>query len=225
MALRWDPEVRRWRESGKLLSFKQQASVRDELADLYAKFIREETNLYLSGKLEYDAWVANVENYVLQATGSGYAFGRGGVAHMSDGDYDRLARTLDRQVELFRRFVGEVKTGSLTAPQIQARAESYAGSVIYAHEQAANQAAIGDDPNANWELPFYPGADTQCLNNCRCYWEIDEDAYGWTCTYHVVSDAQTCGDCERRGGQHGPGSPLTFPKADAPVRINELAVV
>ncbi len=220
--LTWDASIRRWRRGGKLLNLNQQAAVRNELANLYSAYLREETALFLSGKLEYASWVANSENYVLQATGNGYSFGRGGVNQMTNGDYDRLARTLNKQVELFRNFAGEVQTGNLSAAQILARAESYGGSVVYAHEQAVNQAAIGDDPNADWEFPFYPGADTTCRNNCRCAWSIDEDEYGWTCIYHTMGDEQMCETCISRGAQYGEGSPLFFPKANAPARIRDL---
>lgn len=216
--LRWDASARRWRSesTGRMLSMNQQATLRNELADLYSSYIRHETELYLAGKLEYANWVANSETYIMQATGNGYAFGRGGVLNMTDGDYDRLARTLNKQVDLWRNFAEEARNGGLSPLQLMARAESYGGSVIFAHEQAVNQAAVGDDPSADWELPFYPGdGDTQCLSRCRCVWDIQEDETGWTCTYHTIGDESMCQDCIDRGNQYGPNSPLVFRKAGA----------
>lgn len=164
MTLKWDAANRRWELNGRKVTLQQQANLRNELADMYSKYLRHEADLYNAGKLEFANWRANSERYILEATGNGYQFGRGGVVNMSDADYDRLARTLNKQVELFQNFAEEVRTGQLSVAQIAARADSYGGSVVYAHEQALNQAAIGDDPNADWELPFYPGdGDTQCL--------------------------------------------------------------
>lgn len=223
MTLKWDAELRRWRLNGRKVTLQQQVGLRNELADLYSSYLRHEANLFVTGKLEYANWVANSEKYILDATGNGYTFGRGGTVNMTNSDYDRLARTLNKQVELFRGFADEVRAGNLSPLQIAARAESYGGSVVFAHEQAVNQAAIGDDPNADWELPFYPGdGETSCLSRCRCAWEIDEDEYAWTCTYHTMGDDQMCEDCIARGRQYGEGSPLVFPKANAPMQIRDL---
>lgn len=223
MTLKWDAEIRRWRLNGRKVTLQQQVNLRNELADLYSSYLRHEANLFVTGKLEYANWVSNSEKYILDATGNGYTFGRGGTVNMTNSDYDRLARTLNKQVELFRGFAEEVKTGNLTVKQIAARAESYGGSVIHAHEQAVNQAAIGDDTSADWELPYYPGdGDTECLSRCRCAWEINEDEYAWTCTYHTMGDDLMCEDCIRRGNQYGEDSPLIFPKANAPMQIRDL---
>ena len=223
MSLKWDAANRRWELNGRKVTLQQQANLRNELADMYSKYLRHEADLYNAGKLEFANWRANSERYILEATGNGYQFGRGGVVNMSDADYDRLARTLNKQVELFQNFAEEVRTGQLSVAQIAARAESYGGSVVYAHEQALNQAAIGDDPNADWELPYFPGdGDTSCMSRCRCSWEITEDEYAWTCIYHTMGDEQMCADCIARGQQYGTDSPLVFPKANRPNPIRDL---
>lgn len=216
MTLKWDAAARRWTVNGRRVTLQQQVNLRNSLADMYSSYLRHEADLFNRGILDFDTWVRTSEKYILDATGNGYTFGRGGTVNMTNSDYDRLARTLNKQVELFRGFADEVKAGNLSVGQITARAESYGGSVVHAHEQAVNQAAIGDDPDADWDLPFYPGdGDTECLSRCRCAWEINEDEYGWTCTYYTMEDEAVCDTCRSREQQHGPDRPLFFPKAGA----------
>lgn len=212
MALRWDAVQRGWEDEGRLLRPLQIRRLRDDLASEVARQIRIETDLMLSGKVEIDAWANNVERMLLRGQGSGYAFGRGGIAQMTDGDYDRLARLLDEQSGFFGQFKAEIEAGNLSDAQIAARAEMYAGSTINAYEQGQHQAAIGDS-EADWDLPVYPAdGGTTCLSRCRCAWQIDEDAYGWTCVWETEGDEQVCPECEERGRMYGAANPLTFAK-------------
>lgn len=212
-ALAWDAAKRSWRDgNGRLLTPRQIAKLRDDLAAEVASLIRQETETFLAGDIELAAWRRNVERFIAEGTGSGYAFGRGGLANMTDGDYDRLARLLSEQTDVFGRFVAEVDAGNLSGAQIAARAETYAGASVNAFEQAQHQAAIGDSA-ADWELPCYPAdGETDCLANCRCAWDIVEDETGWTATWIAENDDRTCPGCTQRSEMYGPANPLRFPK-------------
>lgn len=212
-ALAWDAAKRGWVDSkGKALTERQILKLRDDLAIEVGRIIRAESDLYVAGKLEFTSWRRNVEDMIVRGTGSGYAFGRGGVGNMTDGDYDRLARLITQQEEFFARFADEVQAGLVSDGMLPARAELYSGATVHAFEQAKHQASIGDS-EADWDLPVYPAdGDTPCLSRCRCSWLIEEDATGWTCTWITEDDEDVCDGCQERGRLYGAGSPLVFPK-------------
>jgi hypothetical protein len=212
-ALAWDAARRGWVDrNGRALTERQVLKLRDDLAIEVSRILRQETQLYLDGKLEFDSWVRNFEDMLVRGTGSGYAFGRGGVGNMTDGDYDRLARIYTQQSEFFAKFVADVQTGDMSDEKLLARADLYGGSAVNAFEQAKQQAAIGDS-EADWDLPFYPAdGDTPCRSNCRCSWVIEEDATGWTCAWVTERDEQVCDGCAARGELYGESSPLVIPK-------------
>lgn len=213
MAIRWDALNRTWRSGAKELSHAQKVTLRDEMAAQYSEYIRVETGLFEQGKLEYASWRRNVLDYVMKATGNGYTFGRGGIDQMTDADYDRLARLLQGQSKYFDDLAEKVLSGDVRGGTLMRRAMAYGSSVVQAYEQGQQGAAIGNDAEADWELPFYPGdGESQCLWRCRCAWEILEDEYGWTCIYHTMSDEMVCETCQSRENRHGPSNPLTFDK-------------
>ncbi|MCL5460389.1 hypothetical protein M3M33_17255, partial [Loigolactobacillus coryniformis] len=45
------------------------------------------------------------------------------------------------------------------------------------------------------DLPDYPGSGrTECMTNCKCYWNIKETETEWLC-YWSLSNVEHCDSC------------------------------
>ena len=87
----------------------------------------------------------------------------GGAPELSRADERELRRWGNFQVNRLTKFVAEIKAGRLSAAQITARAQLYAGA-INAPYNTGQVRAFGDI-----KLPQVPGdGQTQCRTNCQC---------------------------------------------------------
>ena len=54
------------------------------------------------------------------------------------------------------------------------------------------------------DLPDYPGSGrTECMTNCKCYWNIKETETEWLC-YWSLSNVEHCDSCIDRSNRWNP---------------------
>lgn len=107
-----------------------------------------------------------------------------GLSRAERGD---VKRAVGEQVSYLKKFVGDTKDMSEAA--IAARAKLYAGSVVATYSQAR----WGD-----WALPFYPTQGSECMVNCRCSWQVEDNNDGTGSAVWKLSAAEHCVTCKTR---------------------------
>ncbi len=107
--LRYDPAKGRYRDAGgKLLTNRQVRVIRDDLADTYADRFEALVEAYVDGRVQRPRFGTEFHALVLEATSAGYVLGRGGVAAMTDADYDVLATLTAKQEQFAAGFLTEL---------------------------------------------------------------------------------------------------------------------
>lgn len=149
-------------------------------------------------------WTTEMRRLVKDAFVAQYAAAVGGVNNMTQADYGRIGAMMmagqgtTGQYWYLQRFAETIQAGRLTPEQIAARARLYMSSSVQAFERGKST-SYGMP-----RLPAYPGdGSTQCLVNCRCSWEIVEDAFAWRATWSL-GNAEHCPDCLSRAAMWAP---------------------
>lgn len=217
MALVWDATKRRYRDdaTGRLVTRPQLRQLRDELADAYSAQFRTLTQQYGEGAISRTAWESGFRDLITRAAADGYAFGRGGVAQMTDTDFDALLRIVTTQLQFGEGFFTDVRAqlaarqGQLARdlkaqllPQLTARADLYGGAAVHGFEQG-QAVAVTEGGLAN--LPAYPAdGSSECGANDRCAWVITEQDGMWAARWVTERDGNVCPTCQWRGDNWNP---------------------
>jgi len=153
--------------------------------------IQNLTEAFIVGKISLPQW----QERMVYEIKSGYIvlgqLGRGGKKLMTFSDYGRIGARLRQEYRFLERFAQEIKSGTLTANQILARAKLYARGpqVAYWENRLSAMADAGytlerrvlhpaehcpdciQYASRGWQtlgsLPA-PGMGSRCLHNCKC---------------------------------------------------------
>lgn len=104
-------------------------------------------------------------------------------------------RELDAAVKAQRpylaKFASDVRGGTLSEAQIQARSDLYAGPVRATYSKARW---------ADVNLPAHPAdGNTPCLAFCKCSWVLRDDGYYWE-----MSASEHCSGCLSNAARWSP---------------------
>jgi hypothetical protein len=222
--LRWgyDQGAKRYRDlkSGRFLTNTTITSLRDRVVAAAAQEARALAKQAASGSITPAAFQSGMRDLLRNIHGSEAIFGRGGVNAMSAADWGRLGTTLRNQYGFLDGFVQALKVpGAVSEAQAMARAELYVGAAIKSYEQG-RAAAFG----VAGQLPLYPGDNCLGHGNCRCRWEIQEDASEIR-AYWRLGGGDACEPCQGNATTYDPfviTKPETIAEA-RPVRLVAIA--
>lgn len=131
-----------------------------------------------------------------------YVAAVGGRDNMTPADWGSIGGMLKEQYRYLDNFTDEIAAGRLTEGQIRTRAQMYINSAREAYERG-NARVYGV------VLPYYPGdGSTECLTNCKCFWDIKEiyengTLTGWNCRWKQTA-MESCDDCNGRATNNNP---------------------
>lgn len=109
-------------------------------------------------------------------------------ARLSRAERAEIKAVVEKQLEYLAGFV-EAK-GGLSEAQVAARAAMYAGAV----QKTYSESRWGD-----WDLPFYPTDGSECMANCRCSWEVNDNDDGTGVAYwRLGATERHCTTCPAR---------------------------
>lgn len=166
------------------------------LQSLAAESVGELTRRLVAGDVSPAAWLRGMEASIARAhtaaTISGIA-DRTGVTPrgLSRAERADLERAIAAQRPYLTRFAQDVRAGTLSEAQIQARADLYAGPVRRTYSESRW---------ANVKLPAHPGdGSSECLAWCKCSWALRDDGYYWE-----LGTAEHCPTCNSRAASWAP---------------------
>lgn len=195
----YDRSAHRYRDqsTGRFLSEANVQIARDTFLLDQQQQYREHTAKLATGDLSVQEWTRTMRENLKTSYLAEYTLGKGGAANMTQADYGRVGRQLRDQYGYLQRFAEEVAAGRLSDAQAQARSAQYASSAVQAH-------AAGVASSWGITLPAQPAVGTDCRSNCRCSWQIEEDASEIRATWIVQDDGESCETCISRGEQYNP---------------------
>lgn len=187
---------------GKLLTRPAEDALLEHGITINTNTVTDVTNQLLENRINAAQWEAVMrqslkENYIQQ-----YLLGVGGKNNLTQADFGSIGGMLAEQYKYLRNFAQQIENGELTPKEIMRRAMMYANSAREAWNRARGR-AHGIPEGA---LPDYPGSgNTECLTNCKCHWEIDEDSTEWR-AYWTLGYVKTehCFDCVQRSKEWAP---------------------
>lgn len=97
-----------------------------------------------------------------------------------------LSDAILEQLKYLRQFAADAE--DMTPDAIRARARMYAG---------ATRATYSKTRYSKLKLPAQPGVGTECLTNCRCYWEVNGKYARW-----IRTSDDSCSTCREREGKY-----------------------
>lgn len=109
----------------------------------------------------------------------------------------QITADVARQLEFLRGFAIEIQEGAEWEAGWRSRAESYAGSIRVPYWRGATKML---------PLPAMPAQGTQCMNNCRCEWDVvtvDEEAGDYDAYWRRGAD-DSCQTCIQRAADWSP---------------------
>lgn len=177
------------------------------LRDAWIAHAKDNTNALAGqlarGEISVQQWTLAMRQEIRTNFINEYVLAHGGRNTMTPADWGRIGQQVQVQYRYLDGFAADIAAGRYSEAQIAARARMYVESSSQAFEQA-RQLARGA-PN----LPAYPGdGSTQCLSNCKCWWQIRETEAEWLCTWRL-SPVENCPDCLERSRTW---APLIFAK-------------
>lgn len=197
----YDTASNRYRntKTGRYMTATDRLHLRDAVTDRYrAKMVATATKLAAE-----DISVAEFRKQFARQMKSTYvqqfAFGRGGVAQMTDADRAVLAGILDRQNRFLERFAEQIRDGDVSAAQLLNRSGMYADGATSAYESGLIR-AFGD-----YRPPHVPGdGSTACGSRCRCSLEPSRTDAGLSVYWRLNARAEHCDDCKSRASTWNP---------------------
>ena len=115
-------------------------------------------------------------------------------AETEDVTPETIAPLVEFQAGYLAAFVTTMLAAEGINPAWRSRARSYAGAVVPAFWRGKNSGLV---------LPAYPGEGSECMQNCKCAWNIVRDAYGYDC-YWELGYAEHCPTCVERNREWYP---------------------
>lgn len=209
MTYRWDANVRRYRdERGRFLSRDSALTLHNQAIARAGDAVTTLAGLVSSGQISPADWRERMRQEIKIAYIQQYLAARGGATQMTQRDWGSIGGMIADQYRYLDGFVDAIAGADppLSEGYIAARARMYANSAREASERA--HARGRGLPNGS--LPAWPGdGSTQCLSNCKCHWEIDEelDAEGNVIrflAYWRLGAAEHCPDCTDRAAAWSP---------------------
>lgn len=179
-------------DTGKFISQSRVRALMQRFENNFKGETRRISDRLSQGEISIQRWVTEMRQAVKDAYVVQYTVGKGGLGNMAQADWGRIGGLLKGQYAYLNQFAAQVAGGGLTPKQIAARAALYVDSSTQAFERgkAASHGITG--------LPAYPGdGSTECMANCRCYWDIKRDGTTYTATWKL-SSAEHCQTCTDR---------------------------
>lgn len=198
----WDTKSRRYRntETGRWLSHRAVADLRDEFAEVQRAWADQSTAALARGDWTVRRWELEIQDRLKRVFLAEYMLGRGGKRAMTQADYLRVGEMLRDQYVWLRGFALDIQDGKLSEGQISARTQMYHESAIQAFERG--KAVAYDDELI---LPAYPGdGRTPCRSRCRCRWSIRETRTRWKAYWRRSPKMESCSGCIGRERQYNP---------------------
>ena len=163
-----------------------------EFIDLYLDVLLENTAALILEEITIQAWVKDTRERLRSSMAAEYLLGVGGKNVVDISDIEALKALIAAQWGYFQKFAEEIKNGELTGARILQRVGMYGEAITYGYEQAkAKSHAI--------VLPEYPAdGNQQCFMNCRCHWELKDDAKDTDyvlATWKLNPAAEHCPSC------------------------------
>jgi len=195
----WDERVNQYRDTatGRFIGVEQMMFRREEFMDGQKALLNEYTDKYYNNEIYFEDFRTIFKNTIKDTIIDMYAMGAGGRNSMSQADWGRVGAIVKDQYQYMRVLFDKLGKKEITIGQFKARLNMYINS--------ANEALWrGINSNYEFKLPAYPGdGSTQCLVNCKCYWEIIAVAGGYDC-YWRLEQAEHCEDCIQRSNEWNP---------------------
>lgn len=209
MPYRWDGDARRYRdERGRFLSRESALALHDAAIANAGDAVTRLAGLVSGGQISPADWRERMRHEIKIAYVQQYVAARGGVSQMTQRDWGSIGGMIREQYRYLDGFVDAIAGADppLSEGYIAARSRMYANSAREASERAH---ARGRGLPAG-ALPAWPAdGSTQCLSNCKCHWEIEEerDADGNVVrflAYWRLGAAEHCDDCMDRAAAWSP---------------------
>lgn len=209
MPYRWDSAAKRYRdERGRFLSREAALSFANDVVANAGDAVTALARLVAEGNISPADWRERMRHEIKISYIQQYVSSKGGVSQMTQRDWGSIGGMLREQYRYLDGFVDAVATADppLSEGYIAARARMYTNSSREAHERGhARGRGLPDGA-----LPAWPGdGSTECLSNCKCHWEIDEETDGggavvrWL-AYWRTGVAEHCDDCLDRAAAWAP---------------------
>lgn len=203
MAKGWEysESARRYRssETGRFLSATKTRELRDDFVARQRAWSEDLARMVSTGQLSVQAWEVEMRDRVKVVHSTQFLYGRGGRNAITAADRTTMGKLVRSQFTYLHSFARDIASGEMTEGQIRARGQRYFDSATTSYERGRS-AAFGMP-----ELPAYPGdGTTACLSGCKCAWSLEETDDGWTCTWQLDSDAESCADCLERAERYNP---------------------
>lgn len=190
---RWDPSIARYRDNstGRLVSERAVFRAADGFREFTKENIAGHTRRFLDGQIDVATWQERVAREVKDAHIVSHMAGRGGRNTMTMSDWGKVGSRLRFEYQQLDAFAQEIKAGTLSAAQIQARATLYGNGAHKAFYDGKTRAGIeagfteerrrttpGEvcadcvGYEAQGWVPIgslpEPGEGSVCRANCRC---------------------------------------------------------
>lgn len=121
------------------------------------------------------------------------ALGKGGFGALTPDDLYAVQRIVARETNYLTRW-----GHTLTRPTPRDTRRLKLRLALYAGAARATYSTFFARALGLPELPFQPAVQTECLNNCRCYWRIRRvGTADWDCTW-VRNVNDSCPTCKAR---------------------------
>ena len=167
--------------------------MRDGMAGMFQYVFRDLANDLASGRITGGDWQVSMRDELRSLHALELIAAAGGSrSDVSPDDWLRLGNVLKQQYGYLEDFAREIVDGNLSAAQIGARAELYAGS---------GKQSYWSQVTSETDLPAQPGdGSTACKGHCGCSWVHNADgSWSW-----VRGKTDSCDDCIWREGNWNP---------------------
>lgn len=210
MDWQWSESARRYRgPDGRFLSASDSAELRNDFLGKQREAMADLGRQLVNDELTVEEFELAFRERIRLATVTEYTYGRGGRNAMGEDDRDVIAGLVKEQWTFLNAFTVVVTAGTLSAAQIEARAQLYAAAGVQAHAAGESAAWAGSDHEernvrggttapcsecpalsdrgwvAGGTLPL-PG-QRECGPNCRCHLERRAKAQADTERLRVVA--------------------------------------
>lgn len=190
-----------WPVGGVNTGFVSESVIAAELAahqTATAATLQSLTADVFAGNISIEEWQAAVALELKNAALAQAAFANGGFANMTQADFGRVGQMLREQYGFLNNFAQGVADGSITEGQAGVRIGMYSDSTEAAYWDAwrANQGGGEDLSNLPLLTQSPRDGNQQCLTNCRCTLDTNEDG---SVNWNVTGDQESCPDCLELG--------------------------
>ena len=198
--------------AGTFVSGKRLRAVRDDWIASKRPIADNLAARYKAGDITITDWIMETRAELKSAHIAQYVLARGGLGNMTQADYGRIGAKLREQYGFLNDFAAKIiDNPQWSEAYIAARSQMY-------FEASGTSFEIGNQVSRGvLVLPQHPGdGRTQCLSNCKCYWDIRVQGANWECTW-TLSPAEHCPDCLENAAKW---APLVVPRIEAATRAS-----